>query len=897
MQLPWNKKESELDREVRYHLDALAADFERQGLLPEEARRRARIEFSGPEQVKEKCREQSPWRWFTGLRQDIAFGGRMLRKTPVVTVAAVLSLALGIGSNTAIFSLMDAVLWKTIAVPEPKQMSLILWTSAARAEGMFRGRAGSSYPENGLRVSDFFAYPAFQTMREKSAGKAEIGGFVFPFEASASYRGSTAVASQRGVSGNFFEVLGLNGFAGRLIQPEDDSARAAETVAVSYRFWKKTLHGETSAIGQTLRINNKPHRIVGILPEDFYGLTVGDPTDLYVSFHHWPELKAWSERNNVFGDSQFWWVQLIARRAPGVSAESYQTFLDSVFHSTWATTPPKDPKSNPRIRIDEGSQGLGTLRREFRQPLYVLFALVGMVLLVACANIANLLLARADARKKEVALRISVGCSRGRLVRQLLTESALLAALGGIASIAFAYITANLLVAVVPSRGPANIRLDIELNLQLILATLAITTLAVVLFGVFPAWRTTRLDLTTAMKEGAGSTGTAGHTWWTPGKFLVVAQVAFAVLLVVAAAVFVRNLQRITNLDAGFERAGLVLFDLRPGEGGYSGERLHRFYIDLERRLGDVPGVQSVGFSRYRPMAGYGEFSPVFRVGTTTAIDSSISRITAHQLPTMGIRVLAGRGFERQDFLSNPTTVLVSEDLAQKIDSERSPVGAKIYVNDDPEGPVYEVVGVVANVAYSRLTERTNVLYFPNSLSDSSAAVTLRTVGPPLRVLPAVREAIKELDKDLPIVDPLTMEQQIAEGLKRERLFAYLCGGFGTLALVLSAVGLYGVVSYSAARRRGEIGIRMALGATQGDVVRLVLREGLLLVGLGFVLGAPAVVYCSRFVGEELYEMKPLDAPSLATALSVLLAAAFFASLIPALRASWSDPTAALRQE
>ena len=898
MRWPWQKHETELDREIQFHLDRIAAEYMEAGVSEKEARRLARIDFGGPEQIKDECRDVSRWRWLNDLGQDLRFGARMMRKAPVVTWAAALSLALGIGANTSIFSLMELVLWRSLPVPRPEELVLVNWQARGFPQGLAKGAAGSMFPSGqGDDIGDFFSLDAVKKLQAEASGKALLASYNFTERVSCSYEGRSSVADERPVDDKFFQVLAVNAAAGRLFLPGDNLPEAPLTVVVTHAYWRDQLASDPNAVGRRLRINNKLHEILGVLPEGFTGIALGDPADLYVPIRQGVWIAtASSMAVNPLNDPQLWWSQMIGRRAPGTSVAQLQSFLDSVFRTTWTGTP-ENPNLNLRIRLDEGGKGLGALRREYRNPLLVLLALVGLLLLIACANIANLLLSRATARAKEVALRMSLGCSRGRLMRQFLTESALLAGLGGLLSLAVASATTSLLITLVPtnqfSRTP-----EVGLDWRLILATVAASVTAMLLFGLFPAWRASRMDASPALKEGSGSLGAAARSWWTAGKVLVVCQVALAVLLVSAAALFARNLQGITQQDTGFERSRMLLFDIAPGESGYSGPRLAAFYRSLEAQLRATPGVVSAGLAAMRPMNIGGEWQAVHPVGGGQQHQTGVNRLSPSLIPTVGIRLLAGRMFVEADQAPEPRVAVVSEDLAQKLGGLDRAVGARFHLGDKAEGTVYEVIGVIANAHQTRMTDRPLMVYLPLDPARTAVTVMVRTAASPAGVLPAIRESVRQLDKDLPLIRPLTMEAQIDEGLKRERMFAYLCGAFGLLALLLSAVGLYGVMSYAVSRRRTEIGLRIALGATRSSVVGLVLRDGMALTGLGLLLGTGAAVYATRFVEKDLlYRIQPLDPVSVAVSVTLLGFCAFAAALIPAWRAAAGDPIAALRQE
>ncbi len=890
MQWPWTKAETELEREMRYRFETLADGFEREGMSRADALQRARREFGGVERYKEQCRDERRWRPLSRLGQDLTFGVRMLRKTPAVTAAAVLSLALGIGATTAILSLVDAVIWRSVGVPNPERLTEILWQSKARPDGVYRGASGSMYPEGALRVADFFSYAAFETMRRQSAGRADIAAHWGRDEVSASYAGLTAVAELRPVSGNFFSMLGVQPFAGRLLGPNDDDAAAPLAVVVTHRFWQSSLRGDEQVAGHILRVNNRSYIIAGVLPPNFDGIVTGETTDLYTTIQHAPQMlepESWYRKASA--DPMSWSYRLLARRAPGVTSATLEAMLDPQFRSTWGGQP-KDPSAAPAIRLQDASGGLGSLRRQLGNPLTLLFALVGLVLLIACANIANLLLARADSRRKEVAMRVSLGCSRARLMRQFFTESVLLAGLGGLLSLGVAYATANFAVTLMPGR----LRLDFAIDGRLILATLAVTTFTALLFGLYPAWRAARVDASPALKEGAGSVGGGGrHSWIAPGRILVLAQVALGVLLVAAAAAFTGHLRKILIGETGFERTRLLMFDVRPGQSGYRGPRLRQFYLDLERRLRDVPGVSGAGLARIRPMRGGGMSDEIRLPGRSKPIDSAVNFITADYLQALGVRVVAGRGLTAQDIRSGAAVAMVSEDVVKEIGAA-SPLGLRFTME---AGKPMEIVGVVARARYSRLTEQPNVIYLPETLSEDSVTVLLRTTIPPIQVLGSVRRAVREMDSNLPIINAMTMEDQIAETLRRERLFAWLCGAFGVLALVLCMIGLYGLMSYAASRRRQEIGIRMALGASPRDVLRRIVGEGMAVALAGLLLGAPVAWWAARkYVDYKGLGMTPLDPAILGWATAALAGSALLAVLGPAWRAASADPVKALRE-
>lgn len=891
MRLPWRKAETDLEREVAHHLAELAAEYERQGLTPAEARRKAQREFGMPELIKDQCRDESAWNWLGELRQDVAFGWRMMKSAPLVTVAAALSLALGIGANTAIVSLMDVVLWRPLPVAAPEQLSFVNWQVKKLQREMINVGAGAMYRDGGMDVANFFSAPFLTAAGVALQGQAEMAGFVaFEEQVSTSFRGAASVVNQRAVTGNFLSVLGVRPLLGRLLRPADDSKVAPAVSVVTHSFWEKHLGSDPTAIGQTLRVNNVPHVIVGVLPREFYGLEPGDKIALYTPLPHAATVLS-NPRVFSLTEPSHWWLAIVARRSTATTPERLAVGLDAVFPSTWPLQPSQESQ-RPRVRVEPGTQGSGSLRREFRYPLLVLLALVALVLLIACANIANLLLARGQARAKELALRVSLGCSPGRLARQLFTESSMLAAMGAALSLLFAHATAGAIATLAPGDfGNLNVAFDV----RLLAITGTVAVIACLTFGLFPAWRATRFDAKGSLREGAGSLGTAARSRWTAGRLLVVSQVAFSVLLVASAAVFVRNLQQILRADPGFHRSNLMLFDIKPGQSGYREEKLKAFYRELTSRLSALPGVTDVGLTGIRPMTGGGHWENLFSSGKLLVANVGVNDVTPGFFAAMRLAVVAGRPFAPTDLNTQSRVAIVSQDLATRLGPQA--LGSKIQLGDKAEGPFYDVVGIAAQASYARLTEKLGIVYVPSKCDNDTMTAIFRSTLPPAALLPQVRQAVASLDRNLPLVEPRSMEEQIGTTLKRERLFAFLCGGFGVLALVLSAVGLYGVLSYSATRRQREIGVRMALGATRGNVVSMVLSEGLWLAGCGLLLGAPLVYWLSQYVTKELHEMTPLDPTALGAGALTLAAASFAAALLPALRASGIDPMQALRRD
>jgi predicted permease len=846
--------------------------------------------------TRRQCEWQSPWAWVQGLRQDIVFGARVMRKTPVISLAAVLSLALGIGANTAIVCLMDVVLWRGLPLPNPKQLALVHWQGHGFPRELLDGASGSSYMNSeGWDIADFFSYPSFRALRDGISGRASLAAFTDPGPVSVSFAGHASVSQQRPVSGNFFSTLQLHPEVGRLISDNDDSDGAPAVVVLSHCLWASAFSADPGVIGKTMIVNNKPQVIVGVLNASFYGLIPGDPADLYTRLHH-GALQETSEGRALLNDNRFWGVQLIARRVPGVSDAQLRPVLAALFRRTW-TTQPKDAASAPLLRLDEGGRGMGLLRDEFRDPLLVLGSLVGLLLVIACTNIANLLLARGVARQKELAMRIALGCSQARLMRQFVTESTLLATIGGVASIGVGYLTANVLGQFLVAED--NRQIAVTLDFRILAMSGAITMLALLVFALFPAWRGSRASSAALIKTGNGALGYTLGGKSKIGGLLVIAQMAMSVVLVITAVIFARHLLALRSADPGFDRRNLVLFGIRPGTSGYDGSRLPQFYFNLEQRLAGTPGVTAVGMGSNRPMNIGGWWEDPRLAGQTSVLNASINGVSAGYLPLFTSRVVAGRNLTRADIDNGPKVAVISEDLARKLGGE-SVLGRTLEFPSDHPGQKaqqFEIVGIAPVIAPTSIKERPYAVWLPINKEAPEVTIVLRTAGRPQTALPAIRRTISEIDRNLPLVDVMTMEEQIAKGLVRERMFATLCNGFGVLALVLSVVGLYGVIAYGTSRRRAEIGVRLALGAMPRDVVSTVVSEGLRLAVSGMLVGLPVVWFGAKYLQKELSHTKPLDPVSVTLALGILLAEALAAIGIPAVRAAALKPTEALRQE
>ncbi len=892
MRTPWSKAESDLDREVQYHLESLADSFQSQGMSRAEAMREARREFGAVESIKEQCRDERWWNPLAQIGRDLRFGWRMMRRAPAITGAALLSLALGIGATTAILSLADVVLWRTLGVPDPEQLSEVLWESKGDSR-IYRSSNGSNYRDGGIEVADFFSSSALDAMRTATVGKGEVAAQMGDSPVSASFEGHLAIAQLRSVTGNFFSMLHVQPAMGRVLNDRDDTATATPVVVLSHRYWVSQLGAAAGVIGRPMRINNHVYEIAGVLPAAFLGIVPGDNVQLYAPIRQSPEFlepKSWLFERA--GDPETGWLHPIVRRSPGVSVEQLRDVMDAAFKTSWAKKPEK-AEMTPHIRLSDASRGLGSIRRELGNPLLILLGMVMLVLTAACANIANLMLARAVSREKEVALRISLGCGQGRLLRQFFTESLLLAAIGGAISVPVATTIIAMMSRLIPGGG-SELMLSAMPDLRSLAGTAVVTLLAALLFGLYPAWRAVRIDAGPALKEVTGSSAAHGRSRWAPARILVLLQVSLGVVLVTAAVLFTGTLWEIVHRDTGFERGNILLFDVRPGEIGYQDDRLKQFYTSLEQRLGEVPGVEHAGLALTRPMRGGGWWSRVKGVGGNKGLQTAVHHISPRFLGAMDVPIVAGRMLTRQEIESGAQVAVVSQEVVKQLEAP-SPLGAWISMGDKATDE-YQVVGVARAARYSDMDRTPPIVYIPFNYEQPSATVVIRAAVPPLGLLPAVQIAVKDLSSELPLVDVYTMEQQISRTLQRERLFAWLCGSFGVLALVLCMVGLYGLMSHTTARRTHEIGIRMAMGATRGGIILQSLRGGLGLAAGGLIIGVPPAIYAMRLAEQhEMIPKGPFPYGSLAAAIGLIALSAILAALIPALRAASVQPSQALR--
>jgi macrolide transport system ATP-binding/permease protein len=895
--------ERDLEEEMRHHL-ALGAE-ERGG--PQAARR----QFGNITLLKEESRAMWTWAFWEQLMQDVRYGLRTMAANPLFTAMAALSLALGIGANTAIYSFMDAILLRSLPVQHPEQLVVLNWRAKDRP-AVIHSQNGTRHRDAIGTTSPNHPFAAFQLLHSNQDSLSTLFAYATMWELNLVAENQSEIADAQLVSGGFYAGLGVPPAAGRLIGDDDDRSGAAPVAVLSYRYWQNRFAANPAAIGRAILINNTPFTIVGVSAPGFFGVNPETDPKIYLPLHAGPLLAAnpADEQKRRFIDSNSYWLEMMGRLRPGVSTSQAEAALAGQFHqfveSTASTE--KEKADLPVLWLQEGAGGLDSLRRRYSKPLYVLMAMVGLILVIACANIANLLLARSTARRREMAVRLSLGAGRMRVVRQLLTESALLSLAGGILGVLVALWGIRSITWLL-ANGRDNFTLHANLNWGVLGFTLLLALVTGLVFGLAPALQSTKFDLTPALKETrAGGRREPVHRFGfrvSLSQVLVATQIAISLLLVVAAGLFGRTLSNLQSVQLGFNRENVLLFGLNARQAGYKGAALAQFYGDLLNDFHRIPGVRSAGLSQY-PLAIGSINSRLVRIPgaaptTGSKPETCYIPVNAEFLSTMQIPILLGRGLEERD-MSSPRVAVVTEQFAKKFFAGENPIGRRIGFGSSKEPADIEIVGVAKTTLYNSVkeTDTPPVAYLPYTQDLGGLGrvhFELRTAGDPLALVNAVREAVHRASASVPISEISTQAARIDQTISQERTFAYLCTCFAVLALVIACVGLYGTMAYAVARRTNEIGIRMALGAERRRIVWMVLREVFTLGAAGLAIGLIVAQATSRFVGSFLFGVKPNDPRSTVASVIVLLSVAFLAGYVPAWKASRIDPMAALRHE
>jgi predicted permease len=899
------EREAELREELEFHLEEEAAERAESGSGAEAARLGARRELGSLALVQEETR--AVWTWTAGeqLWQDARYAARTMAANKTFSALAILSLALGIGANTAIFSFMDSILLRALPVPHPESLVTLSWhTQDVEVHGTNRHDDSYRIPNGGF-IGGFFAYPAFEMFRNDHTVFSAVFGYQGAGDRYLTVEKQTAVARTEYVSGDYFRGLEIPPAAGRLISPDDDRGGAPSVAVISFGLSQRRFGGLEGAVGRSIRINNFPFTVVGVAPPEFFGADPDAAPDIYVPMHANLLFDA-SDRNyppaGRYLNADYDWVVIMARLRPGVSGGQAQAALSARF-SEWERTQNTKRSRNdlPTLVVRESAGGLDGLRRRYSKPLYILLTLVGLILTIACANIANLLLARAAARRREIAVRLSIGAGRFRVIRQLLTESVILASAGGALGIAFAMWGIRFLTLLIGS-GREDFTLRAELNWHVLGVVAGLSLLTGILFGLAPALQSTRVDLLPALKESrTGDARAYGLRRATLGRVLIVAQIAVTLVILVAAGLFVRTLSNLQSVQLGFNRENLLTFKINARQGGHREPGIFTFYNDLRVRFAAIPGVRSAGLSE-APLVGDGNSMTGVRVGGGKEETSLVLAVGSGFFSTMQVPILAGRDIDDRDRAGAPIAAVLNQAFAKRFFGDSYPIGRAIEMPYECPKCAIEVVGVSGDAVFGSVTDGWKpTVYLPFTMNVwgpvEGMVYELRTAGDPLAYVRAVREAVRQADEAVPVSDVKTQSSLIDATINQEIVFARLCSLFALLALGIACVGLYGAMSYNVARRRGEIGIRMALGAPRGRVLWMVLREVLALAGVGLAISLPAAYGASKLIESYLYETKANDPIALIAATATLVGAMALAGYWPARNASRIDPMRALRHE
>ena len=827
------------------------------------------------------------------LRQDFGYALRTLRRNPGFAAVVILTLGLGIGANAAIFTVLDQVLLRALPVQKPEELVML------DGPGTFAGRTMNDHS---------FSYPMYRDLRDRNQ---VFSGLLARFATSVTLtcKGEAQRAESEVVSGNYFDVLGVRPALGRLFTPDDDRVPGGHPVVVlSHGFWTRRFAADPAILNQPVTVNGLPMTVVGVAPRGFVGTDVTSAPDVFVPIM----MKAratptWDDLDN----RRSRWLQIVGRLAPGVAAADAKAALDVIYRPILEEEVKEAPANAPasfhdrfvarKLLLLPAVRGQSDLREQFSTPLVVLMGMVGLVLLIACANVANLLIARAAFRQKEIAVRLALGAGRRRIVGQLVVESLVLALLGGLAGLVLASWTTDILIRALPFEGAAR-ALSTGADLRVVAFTFAVALVTGLVFGLVPAWQASRPALTATLKNES-TTVTAGNPRARLRKGLVVAQVAFSLLLLVGAGLFTRSLANLRATDPGFQADQVVTFAIDASLNAYSQEHVRALVARIQERMGALPGVRRAALSENGLVTG-SSWSATIKIPGHTRVEGedmnpNVNRVGPAFFSSLGVPLVAGREFTERDAANSPRVAVINATMARTHFPGRSPIGEHFAFAGD-EDKLIEIVGVVKDAKDVGLRDQPlRFVYVPYAQGDELGYATffLRTAGDPSTLAAAARAAMREIDPDLPVFNLKTLRVQVEESLFAERAVALLSACFGVLATLLATIGLYGVTAYTVGQRTREFGIRQALGAERRRILWLVLREVAVLGAVGIALGLPASWGLARLVRSQLYGLSPSDPATLAGSVAVIVLAAALAGILPARRATRVDPMTALRYE
>ena len=893
----WKRKQrdNELNEEIQAHLALGACEEMESGHSRKDAELAARRVFGNETIARETTRDMWPWRWLVDLFHDVRYGLRLLGKNPGFTAVCILTLALGIGANTAIFSLVDTVMLKMLPVQKPEELMSV---------GMFS--PGDDEP------NPTFTNPIWEQVRDRQdvfSGVFSWGGAQFDL----SQGGESHLVEGLYVSANYFSTLGVNPAAGRLFANSDDQRGCGGSAVLSYGFWRDHFGGAQDAIGKTLNLSGHPMEVIGVAALGFFGMDVGQNFDVAIPIC---SEAIFSRKGSMLDHRSAWWLNVAGRPKAGVSPEQVSARLKVISPEVFAATIPQkwdaDGQKSYQTRVLVASlagKGLSYLRRSYDEPLRMLMSLVGLVLLIACANIAGLMLARAATRQKEISIRLAIGASRARLIRQMLTECVLLSFAGAALGILFARWGCALLVRIISSpRNP--VFLQISLDARVLEFTAGIAVLTGLLFGMLPAFRSTRVSLASAMKGGQTDESSV-RSHFRAGRWIVAGQVALSLVLLIIAGLFLGSFNKLVTLDAGFDRSNVLIVHADSQNVIASNEQRAAMWQQTLQRLQNLPGVTSASESVLSPISGStwnDEFHLLAGAGPKgDAAVAWVNYVSPEYFATMRTPIRVGRNFDARDTAGSPHVVIINETMARNFFHMSNPVGQFLRAEDEPglTTPPMQIVGVTKDAKYVTLREKTSAtIYYPiaqlDSTHDHRSAETptfeIRTASQPLAVTRAAEAVITGINKSISLKFN-TLEEQVGDSLRKDQLLATLSGFFGGLALLLAMIGLYGVLAYMVTQRRKEIGIRMALGAGKNSILRLIMRDVSILLLAGVIVGVGISLWATHFMQKMLYELNPRDAKTIIFSVIVLSVVALLAGYLPARRAARLDPNVILRDE
>jgi predicted permease len=845
--------------------------------------------------------------------QDIRYTFRSMAGSKLFTSMAVLSLALGIGANTAIYSFMDGVMLRALPVKHAEELVILNWRAKSDAP-VVHNHWGSNYDEPGGTTSPNFPYPAFELLRDHNDVLSSLFGHAGGGRLNLVIDGNAELASGQYVTGGFFSGLGIPPAAGRLIDQSDDRLGAPPIAVITSDYWHTRFGASPAAVGKHIQINGTSFTIAGVSAPEFFGVSPDNKPSVFLPMANIGITRPQPGGADMFHEGTYYWIELMGRLKNGVTLKQAQSQLAGPFHGFVESTATKDRERAdlPSLWLQEGGSGVDSLRRQYSKPLWILMAMVGLILAVACFNIANLLLARAASRRREIALRLSLGAGRFRIIRQLLTESVVLALLSGLAGIGVAALCVRFLLLLL-SNGNDNFTVKVGLDWRALSFTLLVALVSGVFFGLAPAIQATRVDITPALKEtrASESHGKARRFGVRFGlsQILVVAQIGISLLLVVAAGLFVRTVTNLHSVNLGFNAENILIFNLDATLAGYKDAALKQFYLELEQRFQAIPGVRSATSSDMPLVGGWSSSTSIAVPGIPEPPEgqrgpnTSIAQVGTTFFETMEIPILAGRAINNRDVDGAPAVGVVNQVFAEKYFHGENPVGRHFRLGGKTNGMDIEIVGVARTARYNSLKREippvtyTSWLQTPKTRRLKEMVFELRATGDPLALANTVRQIVHQVGPQVPVADMTTQSRRIDQTIQQERTFAQLCACFGGLALLMACVGLYGTMAYAVARRTGEIGIRMALGATRRRVVWMILREVVTLSAFGLLIGLAAAYQTTSFLKSFLFGVKPNDPFAISASVAILIACALLAGYLPAFRASRIDPMVALRNE